>query len=208
MKVVLWRHGRTGHNAAGLWQGQLDVPMDETGIEQAKRAAAALHELYGTSIVRLVSSDLKRAAATADALGERTGLPVTLDTRLREVAVGSWQGITRDEIVLRGEGEVYAAWRRGENVRAGGASGETRREAAARGAAAILDAVGGLVAGQTLVVVSHGAVLKGAILQLIGAGVDAWTTFVGMTNASWVVLEPDGDKWLVAGRDCVADDLI
>ena len=63
-RVVLLRHGRTASNAAGIWQGQLDVPLDDVGIDEAGRAARTLASLPPA---RIVASDLSRAAATAAA---------------------------------------------------------------------------------------------------------------------------------------------
>jgi len=73
---VLWRHGQTVWNAERRFQGQSDIPLDETGYAQADRAARLLSGL-GPDLI--VSSDLSRAASTAAALARLTGLEVTLD---------------------------------------------------------------------------------------------------------------------------------
>ncbi|HEU4490154.1 MAG TPA: histidine phosphatase family protein, partial [Jiangellales bacterium] len=57
-RVVLWRHGRTEWNAAGRFQGQSDVALDDSGRAQAERSARLLAALWPTV---LVSSDLLRA---------------------------------------------------------------------------------------------------------------------------------------------------
>ena len=69
-RVVLLRHGRTGHNHAGMWQGQLDIPLDDVGRAQAAAAAEGLGRRVAAWVeagetVRLVSSDLSRAYDTA-----------------------------------------------------------------------------------------------------------------------------------------------
>ena len=78
---MLWRHGQTTFNAERRFQGQSDVPLNATGLEQAAEAAPYLAALRPDAIF---SSDLSRAAATAAALARLTGLPVQLDKDLRE----------------------------------------------------------------------------------------------------------------------------
>ena len=71
-RLVVWRHGRTGWNAEGRFQGQLDPPLDATGRRQAARAATALAATLGPDAL-VVSSDLDRARATAQVLaGDRS----------------------------------------------------------------------------------------------------------------------------------------
>ena len=60
--LIIWRHGETAHNASGIWQGQLDTALSDTGREQAHAAAEAL-VAYSPSVI--VSSDLQRAALAA-----------------------------------------------------------------------------------------------------------------------------------------------
>ena len=63
-RIILWRHGRTAWNAERRFQGQTDIPLDDTGMAQAARAAKVLARLHPN---RIHSSDLSRARATADA---------------------------------------------------------------------------------------------------------------------------------------------
>ena len=62
MRLVLWRHGQTVWNAERRFQGQSDIPLDETGQVQAERAARLL---AGLRPALIVSSDLSRAARSA-----------------------------------------------------------------------------------------------------------------------------------------------
>jgi probable phosphoglycerate mutase len=189
-RVVLWRHGRTAWNAESRFQGTTDVALDDVGVAQAERAARDLATLAPH---RIVSSDLLRARATAETLAGMVGLPVETDPDLRETYAGSWQGLTRDEI-LAADGAAWHRWIAGDDVRPGG--GETRSEVAARVSAAVLRHAEGLPAGGTLVVASHGGAVRAGLGRLLGLPLDHWTVLGGLVNCAWSVLEeqPDG-RW-------------
>ena len=179
---MLWRHGRTAWNAARRFQGQLDVPLDDVGRAQADRAAALLAALDPT---RIVSSDLARAAATAEALTSATGLPAALDPGLRETYAGDWQGLDRDQLEER-YGEDLARWAAGSDLRPGG--GETRVEVAARMVAAVARGLDQVPAGGTLVVASHGGSIRAAIGRLVGLPPEHWAALGVLSNCAWSVL--------------------
>lgn len=192
-RVVCWRHGRTAHNHGGIWQGQLDIPLDEVGREQAAEAAETLAgSLRAEGPLTIVSSDLVRASATADALAALTDCAVRLDKRLREIDAGSWQGLTRPEIVEAGMGDDLAAWVRGDDVRIGG--GERRSEVSRRGAEAIREHAESLEGG-TLIVVAHGGLLRGSVLEMLGFAGGRWGVLGVLGNAHWAELVPGRPTW-------------
>ncbi|MGH7041626.1 MAG: histidine phosphatase family protein [Acetobacteraceae bacterium] len=82
-------NGETDWNARNLSQGNIDIPLNASGIAQA-RAAAEL--LRGRGIASIVASPLSRARITAELAGEALGLPVAIDEGLREVAFGVQEG--------------------------------------------------------------------------------------------------------------------
>jgi broad specificity phosphatase PhoE len=85
--VYLARHGRTAYNLEGRFQGQLPVPLDELGREQAQELAvrAAAH---GFAV--LWSSTLLRARETAEIIAAEIGLEPREDARLMETNAGDW----------------------------------------------------------------------------------------------------------------------
>ena len=103
---MLWRHGQTTWNVEHRFQGQTDIPLDETGEAQAEQAARRLATLRPDA---LFSSDLTRAQQTAAPLARLTGLPVTLDKDLRERFGGDWEGLSDKEIRERYPAE-RATW--------------------------------------------------------------------------------------------------
>jgi len=106
-RLVLLRHGQTEYNAGSRMQGQLDTELSELGRAQAVAAAEVLAKRQPLLIV---SSDLRRAYDTAVVLGERTGVEVDVDSRLRETHLGDWQGLTHTEVDALAPG-ARLAWR-------------------------------------------------------------------------------------------------
>src|ERR1700742_4109523 len=95
---ALWlvRHGESTWNIAGLAQGHNDeAELTDRGLRQAADAAAD----FGYRPVRAIySSDLRRAQQTAAAFAVVLGLPVHLDTRLRERSLGVLEGTPHSAI--------------------------------------------------------------------------------------------------------------
>lgn len=192
-RLLLLRHGRTAWNAQARFQGQLDIPLDDVGLAQAEQAGELLARLRPDL---LVSSDLDRAARTADALARRTGLSVARDQRLRESRFGAWQGLTLDQVKAQ-SGHGYARWREGDDVRAGG-DGETRTEVGARMAAALREHAGALPAGGLLVAATHGGAATSAVHTLLGVPRQLWPVVSGLGNCHWSLLaERSTGRWVL-----------
>ncbi len=83
------RHGETDWNARNLSQGNVDVPLNEVGLAQARTAAEVLRT---RGIRSVVTSPLSRAYDTAVIVGERIGVPLEVEEELREVAFGVQEG--------------------------------------------------------------------------------------------------------------------
>jgi broad specificity phosphatase PhoE len=90
-RIPFWflRHGETDWNAQGISQGNVDIPLNATGLAQARSAA---EKLRNRGIATIVASPLSRARVTAEIVGESLGLPVGLDPDLREVSFGVQEG--------------------------------------------------------------------------------------------------------------------
>ncbi|MFI5425638.1 histidine phosphatase family protein [Aeromicrobium sp. UC242_57] len=181
-QVILWRHGRTSWNLAGRVQGQSDTDLDDVGRAQARSAASRLAALAPD---RIVSSDLKRARDTAQALSDITGQPLTLDPRLREMNFGQREGMTWRE-AWDAFPEGMRAWVNGDETKIPGS--ETHRQAGERFAAGLRDALLDLPAGGALVVVAHGAVLRTGACVFLDFPESHWSTLGGLGNCSWSVL--------------------
>ncbi|MDO9377774.1 MAG: histidine phosphatase family protein [Nocardioidaceae bacterium] len=191
-RLVLWRHGLTDWNVQGRLQGQSDVPLNETGIGQARDAGARLAALKPA---RIVSSDLERARETARALAELVGLDVELDERLREMNFGEREGLTLEESYERFPDQMDT-FMSGDDVRMPGA--ELYVEAAERFATGLDEIVEAMADGDTTVVVAHGAVLRVGICAFLGFPRPTWRSFGGFNNCAWTVLEQHHDRWRIA----------
>jgi broad specificity phosphatase PhoE len=103
--LLIARHGETEWNREERYQGHGDPPLNETGRAQADALA---EKLADEPVEAVYSSDLRRAAETAEIVGARLGLPVEHEPGLREIDVGSWQGLTKAQIDGRPwDGETY-----------------------------------------------------------------------------------------------------
>ncbi len=95
-RILAIRHGETAWNVDTRIQGQLDIPLNKTGLQQARWMAQALAER--DALQAIYASDLSRAHVTAQTLANQVGLAVTAHTGLRERAFGDFQGRTFAEI--------------------------------------------------------------------------------------------------------------
>ncbi len=198
-RVVLLRHGVTDWNDGGRFQGQADVPLNDTGRAQA---AAAAGVLAGFGISRVYASDLGRAEETARIVASRCGLTVTTDPRLQEVNVGSWSGRNMDEIGASVP-DFWPALREGRDFRRS-PEGETATEAGQRVALALLDFAGAAADGEVLLAVGHGLSLRVGALLLMGLDYSYARLFRGLDNCHWVVLEPGGEYWRMRAYNVAA----
>ena len=190
-RLLLLRHGESTWNVEHRWQGWLDAPLTPAGEAQAAaRARTLAHDSFAPRVI--YTSDLQRAARTAEIIAAHVESPVIADEGFRERNGGEWQGFTGTEIDERWPG-MRAAWRRGELRAPPG--GETDTDALARFDAALARVHDHAGDGIACVVTHHG------ILRLVAtrAGADVheiipnvggyWFDVVGgrLTNAEALV---------------------
>lgn len=158
MEITVVRHGESESNAAGLWQGQGDSPLSPTGRDQSKALAERLSR---RSYDLVLSSDLRRAADTADYLG----LKVETLAEWRELDVGRWEGKSRQEVEAE-DPDALAVVRSGEDVRLGG--GESMREFDGRVMDAFQQLTDRLDSDSSALLVAHGGVVASLTRQVLG----------------------------------------
>lgn len=95
MQFLFIRHGETDWNRQQMLQGSRDIPLNATGVEQAKRAALALKNF---PVTKIISSPLSRARQTAEFIAAHLELPVTEDHELKERHYGLNEGLVWNDL--------------------------------------------------------------------------------------------------------------
>jgi broad specificity phosphatase PhoE len=189
-RLLLLRHAESEWNAQRRWQGMADPPLSPHGRQQAAEAGELLRSFGFPAIV---SSDLRRAMATAAIIADICGLDshLSIDRDLREYDVGAWSGLTRAEIEAEWPGAVED-WRQG---RLAATPGGERRDSFIARVTAAAKRVATNRPGDTALVITHGGVI-GALAHSLGAP----PTRVAHLAGRWFDVGPDG---LRAGTEVV-----
>jgi len=201
-RIILWRHGRTEWNIVNRFQGQADIPLDEVGYEQASRAAEVLARYQPSA---LYSSDLSRCYQTAEALVQRTGLEIITDKRLREIHVGSWEGLLGEEVRAADPELARRLWE-GEDVRRS-PTGESPSEVGERVSEALNEIAEAAEEHSTIVVATHGLAGRVGTCRFVGLPFDQWRRFGGLSNCAWVSIDRhrSGAYWRIESYNVTAD---
>jgi broad specificity phosphatase PhoE len=155
-----------------LSQGNIDVPLNPTGLAQARAAA---EKLRGRGIATIVASPLTRARVTAEIAAAAIGVPVQIDPALREVEFGTQ------------EGQPMQAWF--DDWIAGRFTPDGAEPFAVLRARAVAAINALLPLPAPLLVVGHGAFFR-ALRSAMGLA-----PTVRLPNATPLLCEPDGAAW-------------
>jgi broad specificity phosphatase PhoE len=104
--TLLLRHGATPLSAERRFAGRGDIPLTDEGRRQAAAAAARLRERGGLDVI--VTSPLRRARRTAEAVAEASGAPLVVDDDLVEADFGTWEGLSFAEASAKSPEEMTA----------------------------------------------------------------------------------------------------
>lgn len=167
-RILLARHGETAWNALGRLQGVTDIPLNDTGRDQARALGGAL---AGAGITTVWTSDLVRARETGALIAAALGLAAPrVEPALRERQFGVFEGLTRHECASQ-HPEAWAAWVAQTGTPPGG---ELRDGAAARLAAALRRIAAAPLDGDrdgAALVISHGGIMRLWLMTLHGPNV-------------------------------------
>ena len=164
-RFILVRHGQTEWNRVERFRGRADVPLNKTGLAQARATGGRVAAEWKP--VGVYSSPLSRAVRTAEAIAAHFGLQVEVRPALADIDYGLWQGLAPDEARERWPEEVEAWYSAPQDARIPG--GEPLAALRAR-AMAEVEELGKLHEGDTIVLAGHTVINRIILLGVLGLG--------------------------------------
>jgi broad specificity phosphatase PhoE len=192
LRLLAVRHGATEWSQARRFAGSRDIPLTAHGRLQAEAVAQAL---AGTSAAAVYTSPLERARTSAEVIAKPHRLEPIVEPRVREMAFGGWEGLTRDELVTRfpADARVWASAPHQATPPGGEALNavDTRVRAAV---AAVIERH----RGETIIVVSHAIVTRLIVLAALGLGPDRlWSVDASPAGITEIEYQ---DSWATVHR--------
>lgn len=189
-RVVFVRPGETEWNRIGRWQGQVAIPLNENGRMQAARLAQFMRPIGMTA---LYSSDLRRAADTAEIICEELHFRPVYEPRLRERHMGEWQGLTLEEIKAWYPGDYKRLLANVDSYQIPG--GESRQQVSQRVHAAFEDIVGR--GGDTVGIISHTTAIRALLSELV-PDIDPYHLDFANMSVTTIHFDDERGSWRVA----------
>jgi alpha-ribazole phosphatase len=201
--LLLVRHGQTSWNLQSRFQGNSDIPLDETGQRQALALGSRLSE---EPIDVIFASDLKRSWDTAKIISERNKTPLIPEPRLREVNFGEWEGLTYDEIKTNYP-QALESWEK-DMLHAAAPGGENLEQLASR----VNDTFERIMsehASEDVLVVAHGGSLQILLCLLLGLSpLDYWKFYFSRASLSIIHLYDEGPVINLLNDTCHLGDAV
>lgn len=179
MRVVLVRHGETEHNKEDSITGQMDISLNDVGVEQAEKCA---ERLKNEDFVQAYSSDLERTYETAKIITEKHGLPPERYKEFRERGFGEYEGRPKDD------------WRQvvrdhdGERHHLSPEEGESLKEVGERFVGKLNDLQKKHDKDDKILVGGHGVAVKCTVMEVLGLKGDDYNK-LEQTNTGLTELE-------------------
>ena len=196
--VILVRHGETPYNLVKRYQGNLDIPLNETGLKQAKLLAKSLKD-YPIDV--FISSPLKRAYVTTETVAKVHGKTVAYtDERLREVDYGDWSGEFVADLKVKYP-EQFKLWQERPWLITF-PNGENLRDMQYRGRAALEDAVA-KYPGKTIFIGAHSHINTVILCSVLGLDPEHFKQ-IRQNNTCVNVLKYEDGVWQLVLLNSVA----
>ena len=196
--VILVRHGQSVYNLEDRFQGFIDVPLTEKGLDQAKLLAKSLKDF---PIDVFIASPLSRAYVTAETVAKMHGKTIAYtDDRLKEINYGDLAGLTRKEAAEKYP-EVCKLWNESPSL-VTFPNGENLRDLEYRSRAALEDAVA-KYPGKTIFIGAHSKLNTVVICSVLGIDLEHFWQ-VPQNNTCVNVLQYKDGVWKVVTTNSVA----
>ena len=192
--ITLLRHGESEGNAGGFIQGQSDLPLTEDGLEQAQALARAW-KTEGMWFHRIISSPLKRARQTAEAVAQLLEVPIDFNPIWMERGFGEIEGKSLAEVQAQNpQVDFY------DPYKAPAKGAETALELFLRASQGLQDIL--RMPEGAYLVVSHGAILNMALYSAFGLALQNGSSprfSLGNTGFASLLYEPAQRQWWLLG---------
>ena len=185
LRLFVVRHGETAWSRERRFAGARDVPLTPEGLRQCEAVARTL---ASQGVAAVYASPLERARASAEVIAKPHRLTVEIEPAFREMALGEWEGLTREEVAARFPAD-YERWCTAPHL-LHLAAGEPLGEVAVRVTAGVRE-LQEAHAGETVVLVSHAIVIRLIVLDALGLGHERlWTVDATPAGITEIEYEP------------------
>ena len=189
-RLYILRHGETQWNKEEIFRGTKDIPLNEKGLNQAEMAGLYFKD---KPINRILSSPLKRAFQTAQAVGDATGTKIEIVDEFTDINFGIWEGLTVEEVKKTYTSD-FELWRRSPEMLSvqGGETLHRVRDRISRGIERHITKDD-----ESVLVVTHRVICKVMVLYLLKIGNEHFWD-MKYDPASITLLERDGDRFVLS----------
>jgi broad specificity phosphatase PhoE len=195
LRLYFLRHGETTASQTGGYCGSLDPDLTPEGHQMAEDFADSYTSLPWRAVF---SSPMRRALATAGPLCQATGIELQQSEGLREIAYGSWEGKTPEEVKSEFH-DTSLRWLAdpGWNAPTGGERGID----VARRSSLVIEEIEQTYMTGNVLVVSHKATIRIILCSLLGIDVGRYRDRINMPVASISIVEmaPNGPLLCMMG---------
>lgn len=183
MKLYLTRHGQTEWNLQGRYQGRLHSNLTDLGVNQAKWLGK---HLESTPIDIICSSSSKRAVDTAKYIKGNRDISIEYYDDLKEIDLGHWQGKTHDDVQVQDAEQYHNFFNKPEAFVA--SKQESFQDVISRGGQC-LEHIANKHAGKSVLIVSHGVLLKGILAHVKGLDISEFWSGPFMKSTCLNIIE-------------------
>lgn len=193
VKFFLIRHGQTLWNEEGRYQGNSDIGLTGLGIRQAKSAAKYLSKV---NLSNIYSSPLKRAADTANIIGESKGLKVIVRENLKEIYFGKWEGMKFNDINTEFHDD-YQKWLK-DPYNSHPTGGECFKQVQERALTEIDNMVKENEDRSSVAVITHGGIIYSLLVNWLQIPLSRWRSIIQRQGAINIVVIDKGFPYISA----------